>query len=485
MLKIQRLLSDAFVYGIGGIFAKAIGFFLLPIYTRIFTPGDYGDIEMLGVIASFVGVCFAMGMDSAQSMYFFKVKAEGASAQARIVTAVLQWRLLFGSAIVLFSTLLAPLLNAWFFSGRLNWEYFAVAFFGVLFSQLMSQSAEVFRLLYQPWSYIGITLTQSVLVAGLVLGLVIILDQGIFGYFLGIAIGSILMAIFGWYRVRVYLDFSKTHWNLWPQLLRFGAPLVPAGVAIYFMNTADRWFVQYYHGSEELGYYSVAAKFALLLSLAVETFRQAWWPISLDAMHSEDGPVTFRTIARLYMGCACSGIVLLTFLSPWLVKVLTGPAFHDSWPIVGILAWQAVFYGFFLIASAGIWKAEKTYLNIPLMAGSAILGLLLNLILVPSYGGSGAALATSITYFVWAMASLIVSERLWCIGLLSPLVAFQVTTAIVATIFLLITLEDLSVGITSSVALIFIGVLLYSSVDWAEYSALRTMVTGRKCNVKY
>jgi O-antigen/teichoic acid export membrane protein len=477
-LKVKRLFSDAFVYGVGGVFAKSIGFFLLPIYTRVFNPEDYGDIEMLSVIASYVGLCFAMGMDSAQSMYFFKVRQEGVSAQARIVTAVLQWRLLFGSAIVLLSTLLAPILNTLFFSGRLNWEHFAVAFLSILFSQLMSQSAEVLRLLYKPWAYLGITLSQSMLIAGFVLGLVIILDQGIFGYFLGAVLGSFLTAIFGWYRVREYLDFSKPCWNLWPQLLRFGAPFVPAGVGIYFMSTADRWFIQYYHSSGELGNYAVAAKFVLLLSFAVETFRQAWWPVSLDAMHSEDGPNTFRTIARLYMGCACAGIVLLTFLSPWLVTTLTGPAYHDSWPIVGILAWQSVFYGFFLISSAGIWKAEKTYLNLHIMAGPAILGLILNWILVPAYGAIGAALATSSTYFMWAMASLIVSERLWCIRLLSIRMVLQLATAIVTTIFLLIALENLSLAITSCVAIIVTCILLYSSVDTAQHSSLRGMVRG-------
>ena len=51
--------------------------FLLPIYTHIFTPAEYGAIEMLTVMGSLLTAILGMGMDSAQSMYFFKHKEKG------------------------------------------------------------------------------------------------------------------------------------------------------------------------------------------------------------------------------------------------------------------------------------------------------------------------------------------------------------------------------------------------------------------------
>lgn len=465
MSRIKQLGKDSAVYGIGGILAKSISFFTLPIYTRIFTPADYGTIEMLTVMSSFLAAILVMGMDAAQSMYFFKHKAEGKAAQARIVSAILQWRLLFGSVIVLTATLLAPLLNAAFFNGKLTWGFFAIAFVGTLFAQIMSQSAEVMRLLYRPWGYIGITFTQSLFGAGLVLIFVLVFDQGILGFFLGAAVSSAAVAVFGWFRIREYLAFERMHWDLWPQLLRFGAPLVPAGMAMYFMNTADRWFVQYYHGSEALGIFSVGAKFTMLATIAVTTFRQAWWPIAMDAMHSDDGPETFCMIARLYLGVACAGIVVLTCLSPWLVKWLTGPSFHDAWPIVGILAWQSIFFGFYLIVSRGIWKAEKTYLLIPIMSIAAVAGLILNWLLVPPYGGMGAAVATAIVYLIWIIASVVVSEHLWPIGVVGIAIIFQVVFGIVAVVSLILLLKSdhfiIAATLTSCTALI----LMASSVN--------------------
>ncbi len=472
MSRLKQLTKDSVIYGIGGVLAKSLSFFLLPVYTRIFTPADYGTIEMLTVLSSFVGAILVMGMDSAQSMYFFKVKEEGRIAQARIISAILQWRMIFGCGIVLLATLTAPLLNAWFFDGQLGWEYFAIAFAGALFAQVMSQSAEVMRLLYRPWGYISITLTQSILAAGLVLIFVLLFDQGIQGFFLGAAIASFVVAIVGWIRIREYWQFDRIHWDLWPQLLRFGAPLVPAALAIYFMSTADRWFVQYYHGSEALGIFAVGAKFTMLAVLVVTTFRQAWWPIAMDSMHSDDGPETFRMIARLYMGIACAGIVILTYLSPWLVQWLTGPEFHDAWPIVGILAWQAVFYGFFLIASAGIWKAEKTYLNLPLMGGCAIFGIILNWLLVPTYGGEGAALATAITYLVWVIATLVVSQRYWKVPFQMRIMFLQMVLAMVYVAWFVLVSRGGAQWIDLITGLVMIIFLLFFSVGLTERKAL-------------
>lgn len=465
MSRLKQLGKDSVVYGLGGMLAKSVSFFTLPIYTRIFTPADYGTIEMLVVLSSFLGAILVMGMDSAQSMYFFKHKQEGKAAQARIVSAILQWRLLWGTSIVLIATLIAPLLNAAFFDGKLGLEYFAIAFASTLFAQVMRQSAEVMRLLYRPWSYITITLSQSLLAAALVLLFVLVFNQGILGFFLGAGTASVFVALIGWFRARDYVDFQKIHRGWWPRLIRFGAPLVPAGVAIYFMSTADRWFVQYYHGPEALGLFAVGAKFSMLMALAVDTFRKAWWPIAMDAMHSTDGPETFRMIAGLYMGLGTATVVILTLISPLLVQWFAAPAYHDAWPIVGILAWQGLFYGFFLIASAGIWKAEKTYLNLYLMIGAALLGLFLNWLLVPRYGGIGAAFSTSVTYFAWIVTTTITSQILWRISVVRWRTIVQIVVGAAASCLILYFLEkiDWIAILIAAVCVLILALLSISS----------------------
>lgn len=463
--RFKQLGKDSVVYGIGGILAKSIGFFLLPVYTRIFTPADYGTITMIGVMASLVGSLLVMGMDSAQSFYFFEQKEKGQEAQAKVVTAILQWRISWGAGMVVLATLVSPLLNKCFFKGQLRWEYFGVAFIGTFFAQIMGQSAEVFRLLYRPWKYISVTMGQVLCSAGIALTLIIIFGFGILGFFIGALTGSVLAALFGWWQIRDYLDFSGWHRNWWPRLIKFGAPLVPAALAMYVLNVSDRWFVGYYNGQDALGLYAVGAKFAMLIAMAVTTFRQAWLPVAMDGMHSEEGPQFYRTMARLYMGLGSASVVLITALSPYLVKWFTAPAYFDSYRIVGILAWHSIFYGFFLIGAAGIWKAEKTVWVPFLMGSAAAINIGLNALLVPDYGVMGAALATSLSFGVWNILTLIISERLWKVGYDTGLFGLQIAIgAISCFIILYLYSHGKNLIATSPVAVISVIMLAMLSI---------------------
>ena len=158
----------------------------------------------------------------------------------------------------------------------------------------------------------------------------------------------------------------------------------------------------------------------------------------MDAMHSEDGPQTFRMIARLFMGIGVAGVIGLTFIAPWLMRLLTTPDYFSAWKMTGILAWQSLFYGFFLVGSAGIWKAEKTWITSLLMIGAALFNVFLNYLLVPPYAGLGAALATVITYFLWMMTSIILSEHFWLVGFRMRVLLFQVAVGCLVTLWLIV-----------------------------------------------
>lgn len=120
--RIQQLGADTVIYGVGDVLAKGVGFLLLPIYTRLFTPVKYGTIEMLTVISGFLGAFLNLGLGSSQSFYFFEQKGRGRKAQGAVITAILRWRLLWGGIIVLSATLLSPLLRRLVFPLRF-WVY--------------------------------------------------------------------------------------------------------------------------------------------------------------------------------------------------------------------------------------------------------------------------------------------------------------------------------------------------------------------------
>lgn len=472
--RLKQLGKDSIIYGLGSVAARSITFFLIPVYTRLFPPIEYGSIETLIIINNFLGALIVMGMNSAQSFYFFEQKKLGKEEQKRIVTSIFQWRLMWGSVMVVLAVILSPLLNAQLFNQQLRWEHFFISFSAALFIQTMNQNLEVYRLLYRSGKYIGLTLTNTIIASALSISLIVIFKMGLMGYFIGLAMGAMITALWGWWHVRDYLDFSKIHRDWWPKIIKFGLPLLPASFAMYFLNTTDRWFIIHYHGQEMMGIYSVGAKFALLMYLAVFTFRKAWWPIALDTLQSKEGPELFRIISRFYLGNGTALIIILTALSPMLIKVLAAPLYHSAYIYIGILSWSAIFYGLYMIVVAGIWKAEKTIWVTICMSVAAGLNIALNFLLVPKYGGLGAAIGTGISFFVWISLVIIVSEKLWYVGYHVRLFALQIAVGLAScwAILYLFNTEK-SIWLIIMLTLVSSIFLVLSSVKFSQLTKIQ------------
>jgi O-antigen/teichoic acid export membrane protein len=482
--RLKRLGKDSLVYGLGGIVARAIGVVLLPIYTRILTPADYGDIEMLGVIGTFFGALLSTGMEAAQSFYFFEQKPHGLAAQARVVSAIAQWRLTWGVVLVVLATACAPLLNRAFFDGRLEWYYFGLVFLANWVLQFVSQTTDIFRLTHRPWSYLAITLTSTLSATATAILFVAILRWGVLGFVIGSVVGAVAASSIGLWRIREYLSFTTWHRDWWPRILRFGAPLLPGALAMYVLNTSDRWFISYFHGAEPLGLFAVGARFAAGISIAVVTFRQAWWPIAMESLHTEDGPQLLRFVARAYLGLSAIGIIILTTASPWLVRLITARPFHGAWPVVGVLAWPAAIYGLYTVVAVGAWKKEKTvWLPIATAAG-ALTTVALSLLLVPAYGAMGAAIAHAVAFLVWIGVTAVISEKLWPVGHSFPVLTLQVLIGSFGTVAIIWLYESRpslwsSLPYVAGCAILCCGVIAALSIDTENAALLKAAYRRR------
>lgn len=425
--RLHQLGKDSLIYGIGGIAARSLSFFLLPILTRIFSPAEYGLIELLTAVIGLLNAVLALGMDSAQSFYFYAEKERGIAAQAIPISAIFQWSVIWGGILIAIGIWLYPVVNELVFGGRLDRTSYAFAIIGSLFSQLLAQGINIYRLLYRPWMYILINAGNSLFAAALTIWLAHSLGLGIVSFFIAFFASSVLFSVLNWVSIRSYLDLSALHVTWWPRVLKFGVPLVPAGLSVWIMNSTDRWFINYFSTPENLGLYSVGAKFSILIAFAVDVFRRASWPVALDAMHSPDGAAFFQSVARFYCGAGMAAVILLTATSPFIIGWFAAPEYHDAYPVIGILSFSSVFYGFLLISGSGVWKTEKTWWTAIALSAGAILNVLLNALLVPRYHGIGASVATSLAMLLSNIVLAIASGRVGVVRFPYGILLMQIT----------------------------------------------------------
>lgn len=414
--KLKSLGRDSLVYGLGAVLAKSLAFFLLPVYTAHFSTGAYGRLDLVSTMITLLGSVAMLGLDSANSFFFMEQKNSGSDAQARAVTAILQL-LLPSSLLVAAAGMIGCLVVNQATVSFVSPEVIVFAAGNIVALNLSALTAGLFRLLYRPWTYLLLTLGASMVSAGTGLWLILKRDWGISGFFAGNLAGSLIAAFTGLWLIRSWLRPAMTLQREWfRRILRFSLPVMPMGLAMWLMHSMDRWFLAAFRPDSDLGLYAVGAKFAILIGLAVNVFRDAWWPHALEAMHSADGTGLFRVIGRAYVGLGSAGLVLLGGLSPHLLRVMAAPAYHNAWPMVSVLAAAAVCYGGYLVFSPGIWKLERSGVGLLLLLGAVGVNAFLCRLLVPSFGITGAAVATATAFLSWLASACFVSEKLWSVG---------------------------------------------------------------------
>ena len=76
MQGIKNLITDSFVYGFANIVSRFIGFLLMPLYTRILTPQDYGVLNVINITLMLVTMFSVLGLDGASHIFFWDRKDE-------------------------------------------------------------------------------------------------------------------------------------------------------------------------------------------------------------------------------------------------------------------------------------------------------------------------------------------------------------------------------------------------------------------------
>ena len=75
-MSIKSLGKDSLIYGTGHVIARLVRFFLLPIYTHVFSPEEYGVISLAYAFMGFSLMFYRYGMDTALMKYSVQLTGE-------------------------------------------------------------------------------------------------------------------------------------------------------------------------------------------------------------------------------------------------------------------------------------------------------------------------------------------------------------------------------------------------------------------------
>lgn len=179
-------------------------------------------------------------------------------------------------------------------------------------------------------------------------------------------------------------------------------PLLLAGVAVTLYMRVDMVMLQQMAGDREVGIYAAATRLSEIWYFLPGVIVASVSP-SIISCHATDRDLYERRLRRLYFlmtWLAISVSLPLSLSSGWLISVFYGAEFKEAAPVLAIHLWAsvAVFLG---VASSQYLLVEQLQkISFYRTLGGLLCNIALNLILIPSMGALGAAIATVVSYFV-------------------------------------------------------------------------------------
>ncbi|MEL6358443.1 MAG: lipopolysaccharide biosynthesis protein [Bacteroidota bacterium] len=420
MRPLQKLASETVLYGLSSVLGRVLNYLLLvPFYTSIFLPTDYGVITEWYAYAAFLQLLYTYGMETA----YFRFAQKEPAAFDWTLSALLASSLVFSGLLVLLAT---PITVALGYSGHTRYVYYFAAILAVDTAAAIPFAR--LRLHKRALFFVGAKLLQIALTIALNLGLL----YGCAHIAAGNSLSSLQPWVARWYdptkRVeyvfmanlvanaailpllsRSFMHFRfRLPWQSLRPMLVYAFPLLLMGLAGTVNEMLSRAMLRhwlppgFYPGQSNeavLGIFGACYKLAIFMQLGIQAFRYAAEPFFFSQAQERNAPTLFSRVMHQFILAACFILFAVSTNLDLLGQLfLRKAAYRTALPIVPYLLLGYLLLGVYYNLSVWFKVTDKTYYGTWLTVIGAVINIVLNKLLIPQLGYWGSVWSTVAGY---------------------------------------------------------------------------------------
>lgn len=404
MKSLKGFLKSFSIYGLIPIFGKFVGILLLPLYTRLLSPEDYGAQDILVQLVIFMTFLINMEMYSGVGRLFYE--RDGLRKKRFLVSTGLISTLAVGIVVIVLALLFRSRLYSSFFQTDRFMSAFNIALLWAPVSAIYTYFLVIMRYEQKPKLYFILVNVQLLVRIMVSIYFVAVLRYGVFGVLVGNLVAEAsAIAMFAWV-LRKYISFSFKLTDL-AEISKFTLPLVPAVLIISFQKPLIRLLVANYLSIDALGYYSIAMQIATLLSFVQFGLRMSWLPHLFEISHKENYGVEVAKIYKMFLAVTALICLILIANARLIITILATTAYIPAVSLIGFVAISNMLEILRQISGCGSLIAKKTKFDSLYEVSAAITTVLMFLFLYKSLGIIALALALlggTLVKLVWSWA---------------------------------------------------------------------------------
>lgn len=399
----SKLIKNTTIYALGDIIPRLIGFISLPILTTYLTPSDYGIVNYVNTLNTFL---LALGFLSVNTYFLvFYYRCKTSEEQKKLLGNLSSFIILLNTVIVI----ILLFFGKYFFNALGSnidfYPYIVIAIFTNFFNLFSILPAALFRVLEKPMPLTILNILRGLIAFVLTLVLVISFDYTALGVLYANLIVNFIFAIIFLYMIRHHIIWNL-HFKQLKKVLTFTLPLVPGSIAYYLTTISDRILIDKYLSLNDLGIYSVAATLALILNIFSFGAYKAFEPYIFKNWGSDGFLNIFENIRNSFVYVLLVGVLCLSMFSKEFFLLMTDIKFHGAYWYVPMIIIGVYSSSLSMLYGTIITARGKTKINSLVSIIGAAISVSLNIIFLPKYGLLTAALVSSLAMTIMLLTSM-------------------------------------------------------------------------------
>jgi len=429
----KKFAGQTIIYGLSTIFSRLFNFILTPIYTRVYAEGVYGIFTKMFSYASIINAILAFGMETTFFRYLNKHEDKKQEVYNNSFLVIAFISILFLITGLIFTDDLASFTrnnsSTSSFSEQkhyvqyLMWILFVDAICVIPFAKLRADG--------RPLKYSIVKFVNIGIFVGLNLFFIYVIPAIIknggpahewfaswyqekwIGYvFIANLIASIatLLLLLPEF-MALQLKFNKELFNT---MLSYSWPILVANLSFIVNENLDKILLSQYLPPEiadhETGIYGAVCKLAIFISIFNTAFRLGAEPFFFSHAKNANAKTTYANILNYFvLALAILFVALVANID--LLKHFIDKKYWIGLPAVPCLLFGYVCLGIYMNLSVWYRLSDQTRYGLYISLVGAIFTIVMNIVLIPTYGYMASAWISMLAYLLIMVISYILGQK--------------------------------------------------------------------------
>lgn len=396
-----KKLAQVALYFLGLFAYKGASFILTPVYTSFFSTAEYGIIELANTVINFLGAIVGLGFCQYVGIEYFHFEDEERNA---VIAKNIRMYLQCATPICIALTI-GIFFNVFVFEGFTRELLLLVIFasYGGYFSNLS-------QMLCKNQQKIGLltVLQCGVGILSLVLNVlgVCVWKWGIYSNVFAIIVTNLVSfcSVPFVYKGLKFSSKTKPNFTYIRSILGISLPLVLSNLVNTVLVLGDKWILQYYCSSADVGIYAIATKFGSVFDIIMITMLNIFYAPRIYNQFQQKGIVKCekenRKLLKIYLLAGICLLILALFIIHLIFPYFIDAKFDSSERYIWVVFLGEIMLGAIYFRTYVVNYMKRTKIILFINCVGMVFNIVTNIIFIPFFGIWAAAYTTLASYIV-------------------------------------------------------------------------------------